>query len=148
MEPLMLTAEDVMLVRASFARVAAIQEAAADLFYARLFEVAPQVRQMFPEDLAEQKKKLMAMLAMAVGSLGELDALVPQVKALGARHVAYGAELTHYNVVGPVLLWTLEKGLGEAFTPAVRTAWFKVYSLLATTMQVGAAEAAELQAAE
>jgi hemoglobin-like flavoprotein len=144
----MLTAEDVMLVRTSFARVAPIKDVAADLFYERLFEVAPQVRSLFPDDLAEQKRKLMAMLAMAVGALGDLDALVPQVKALGARHVAYGAELAHYNVVGQVLLWTLEKGLGDVFTPEVRTAWFKVYSLLATTMQVGAAEAAEMQAAE
>jgi nitric oxide dioxygenase len=144
----MLSAEDVMLVRASFARVAPIKDAAADLFYDRLFAVAPQVRPMFPADLTEQKKKLMAMLAMAVGALGELDALVPTVKALGARHVAYGAEPAHYDVVGQVLLWTLEKGLGEAFTPEVRAAWFKVYSLLATTMQVGAAEVAQLQAAE
>jgi nitric oxide dioxygenase len=144
----MLSAEDIMLVRASFARVAPIKDAAADLFYDRLFAVAPQVRPLFPEDLAEQKQKLMAMIAMAVGALGDLDALVPKVKALGARHVAYGAEPAHYNVVGQVLLWTLDKGLGEAFTPEVRAAWFKVYSLLATTMQVGAAEVAQLQAAE
>ena len=144
----MLSAEDVMLVRASFARVAPIKDVAADLFYDRLFAVAPQVRSLFPDDLTEQKKTLMAMIAMAVGSLDDVGGLVPKVKALGARHVAYGAEPAHYDVVGQVLLWTLEKGLGEAFTPNVRAAWFKVYSLLATTMQLGAAEAAELQAAE
>jgi hemoglobin-like flavoprotein len=144
----MLSAEDVMLVRASFARVAPIKDVAADLFYDRLFVVAPQVRSLFPDDLVEQKKKLMGMIAIAVGALDDIDALVPKVKALGARHVAYGAQPAHYNVVGQVLLWTLEKGLGDAFTPDVRAAWFKVYSLLATTMQVGAVEAAELQAAE
>ena len=96
----MLTVDDIALVRASFARVAPIKDIAADLFYQRLFEMAPQVRPLFPDDLREQKKKLMAMLAMAVGSLDELEALVEKVKALGARHVAYGATATHYEVVG------------------------------------------------
>jgi nitric oxide dioxygenase len=144
----MLTANDVMLVRASFARIVPIKNAAADLFYDRLFEVAPQLRRMFPADLREQKQKLMAMLAMAVGSLNDLEALVPKVKALGARHVGYGARAADYNVVGEVLLWTLERGLAEAFTPDVRAAWTKVYGVLAATMQAGAAELADMQAAE
>jgi hemoglobin-like flavoprotein len=144
----MLTANDVMLVRASFARIVPIKSAAADLFYDRLFEVAPQLRRMFPADLREQKQKLMAMLAMAVGSLNDLEALVPKVKALGARHVGYGARAADYNVVGEVLLWTLERGLAEAFTPDVRAAWTKVYGVLAATMQAGAAELADMQAAE
>ena len=144
----MLTANDVMLVRASFARIAPIKNAAADLFYDRLFEVAPQLRRMFPADLREQKRKLMAMLATAVGGLSDLDALVPKVKALGARHVGYGARAADYNVVGEVLLWTLERGLADAFTPEVRTAWTKVYGVLAATMQAGAAELTDMQAAE
>jgi hemoglobin-like flavoprotein len=144
----MLTANDIALVRASFARVLPIKDAAADLFYARLFEVAPQVRTLFPDDLREQKQKLMAMIATAVGGLTDLEALVPKVKALGARHVAYGATAGHYEVVGEVLLWTLERGLGDSFTPGVRAAWTKVYGVLAATMQAGAAEVMELRAAE
>ena len=144
----MLTADDIALVRASFARVLPIKDAAAELFYARLFETAPQVRPLFPEDLREQKRKLMAMIAVAVGALDNPDALVSQVKALGARHVDYGATATHYAVVGWVLLWTLARGLGESFTPDVRAAWTKTYGVLAATMQAGAAEAIGLQAAE
>ena len=144
----MLQASDVMLVRTSFARVLPIREAAADLFYDRLFEIAPQVRTLFPADLREQKRKFMQMLATAVGALNDLESLVPKVKALGARHVAYGATAAHYEVVGEVLLWTLERGLGEAFTPEVRSAWTNVYRVLSTTMQAGAAEVSQLQAAE
>jgi hemoglobin-like flavoprotein len=144
----MLSAEDVMLVRASFAQVMPIKNKAADLFYGRLFEVAPQVRRLFPADLREQKRKLMAMIGTAVGALHDLDALVPRVKALGMRHVTYGATSTHYQVVGEVLLWTFEQGLGAAFTPDVRAAWSKVYGVLSATMQAGAAEMAEMQAAE
>ena len=144
----MLTAEDVALVRASFAQIAPIRERVADLFYERLFEIAPGLRPMFPTNLAEQKRKLMAMIATAVGGLSDLDRLVPQVKALGARHANYGVTTAHYSIVGEVLTWTLARGLGDGFTANTRAAWTKVYGVLAGTMQAGAAEAAELCAAE
>ncbi len=144
----MLTAQDIALVRASFARIAPIKETAADLFYDRLFEIAPSLRPMFPTNLAEQKQKLMAMIAAAVAGLGDLDRLVPQVKALGARHANYGVTTEHYGIVGDALMWTLARGLGDGFTVDTRAAWAKVFGVLADTMQAGAAEAAELRAAE
>ena len=144
----MLTANDIALVRASFAQVVPIQDAAADLFYDRLFTIAPQLRELFPTDLREQKRKLMQMIAAAIGGLSHLDRLVPTVKALGARHSGYGVTVAHYAIVGEALIWTLERGLGEAFTPEVRSAWVKVYNVLAATMQAGAAEVANLSAAE
>jgi hemoglobin-like flavoprotein len=142
----MLTANDVALVRASFAMVAPIQGAAADLFYDHLFAIAPQLRPLFPADLTEQKRKLMAMISAAVGGLGDLAKLVPVVKALGARHAGYGVAAAHYAIVGEALLWTLERGLGDKFTPDVKSAWTKVYGVLAATMQSGAPGAATLQA--
>ena len=129
-----MTPNQIKLVQTSFAQVAPIAAAAADLFYGRLFEIAPRLRPMFPEDLSEQKKKLMAMLATVVAGLGQLDTLMPAVRALGRRHGGYGVTATHYTPVGSALLWTLEKGLGEAFTPAVRDAWATAYITLSTTM--------------
>jgi hemoglobin-like flavoprotein len=137
----MLTANDIALVRASFSKVLPIKATAADLFYGRLFEIAPQLRPMFPTDLKEQKTKLMAMIAAAVGGLHDLHTLVPHVKALGARHASYGVTVAHYAIVADALMWTLERGLGDAFTPEVRSAWAKVYGVLAGTMQTGAVEA-------
>ena len=93
---------------------------AADLFYSRLFTLDPSMRAMFPADLAEQKKKLMAMLKLAVNSLNRLDELVPAVQALGQRHGTYGVTFEQYETVGAALLWTLEQGLGEKFTPDVQ----------------------------
>lgn len=143
----MLTVNDVALVRASFAKVLPIKDTAADLFYDRLFKIAPHLRTMFPADLKEQKIKLMAMIAAAVKSLDNLDALVPPVKALGVRHAGYGVTADHYSIVAEALLWTLERGLGDDFTPDVRAAWTEVYGVLAATMQAGAAEAADTRAA-
>ena len=130
----MLSANDIALVRASFAKVLPIKDAAADLFYDRLFEIAPQLRPMFPSDLDEQKKKLMAMLGTAVSGLSRLDTLMPAVRALGRRHAGYGVKPQHFTPVGAALLWTLEKGLGAAFTPEVKDAWATAYIVLSTTM--------------
>ena len=129
-----MTPQQIKLVQTSFAKVAPIANTAADLFYGRLFEIAPQVRAMFPADLSQQKKKLMTMLGAAVGGLSHLDTLVPAVQALGRRHVAYGVTAAHYTPVGAALLWTLEQGLGEAFTPEVKDAWATAYIVLSTAM--------------
>jgi len=115
----MLTANEIALVRASFARVVPIQSAAADLFYDRLFAISPKLRELFPADLRGQKRKLMQMISTAVGGLNNLNQLVPPVKTLGARHSGYGVTTEHYRLVGEALLWTLERGLGQDFTPEV-----------------------------
>ena len=130
----MLTANDIALVRTSFAKVLPIKDVAADLFYNRLFEIAPEVRPMFPQDMKEQKVKLMAMLGTAVSNLHKLDEILPAVKALGQRHKGYGVTAAHYAPVGTALLWTLEQGLGPEFTPEVKTAWTETYTALAGVM--------------
>jgi nitric oxide dioxygenase len=129
-----MTPDNIQRVQASFAQVAPIAEQAASLFYARLFELAPEVRPLFRGDMAEQGRKLMAMLATVVGGLSRLDTLVPVARALAQRHVAYGARPEHYAVVGTALLDTLSKGLGDDFTPEVRAAWVEAYGLLSGAM--------------
>ena len=132
-----MTPKQVALVQTSFAKVAPIAGVAADLFYDRLFEMAPDVRRLFPNDLAEQKNKLMTMLGAAVAGLSKPEALLPVVRALGARHAGYGVAARHFAPVGAALIWTLEKGLGEAFTPDMKAAWVEVYSVLSHAMIAG-----------
>ena len=136
----------IKLVQDSFAKVAPISEQAAVLFYDRLFEVAPSVRAMFPDDMKEQRKKLMATLAVVVSGLSNLEAVLPAASALAKRHVNYGAKPEHYPIVGGALLWTLEKGLGDAWTPEVAEAWTAAYGTLSGYMiqeAYGRAQAAE-----
>ena len=128
------------LVQSTFAAIVPIADDAAMLFYQRLFEIAPELRPMFRGDMTEQRKKLMQMLTAAVKGLDRLDQLVPVVEELGRRHVGYGVADAHYDTVGAALLWTLEKGLGNAFTPDVKDAWIAVYGLLAGTMKNAAKE--------
>jgi nitric oxide dioxygenase len=129
-----MTPQQIALVQASFAKVVPIASTAADLFYARLFEIAPDVRRMFPDDMALQKKKLIVMLGTAVNGLARLDALLPAVLALGERHAGYGVEAEHFSPVGAALLWTLKQGLGDEFTPAVEDAWATAYDVLSGAM--------------
>jgi len=135
-----MTPEQVSEIRVSFSKVAPIAEQAAALFYGRLFEIAPEVQPLFKtSDMKEQGRKLMGTLAVVVKGLDDLPALMPAVEALARKHVGYGVSAAHYAPVGAALLWTLEQGLGEGFTPTVKDAWTTAYGALSGAM-IAAAE--------
>jgi nitric oxide dioxygenase len=84
--------------------------------------------------MTEQRRKLMMMLAAVVKGLGDLTSILPAASALATRHVSYGAKAEHYPVVGAALLWTLEKGLGDGWTPDIAAAWTTAYGTLSGYM--------------
>lgn len=133
-----MTPEDKNLVKETFAQIVPIADQAAAIFYGRLFEVAPHYRPLFKHNMQEQGKKLMQMIGVAVANLDNLAAVVPAVQKLGQRHAGYGIQPADYDIVGATLLWTLEQGLGAAFTAEVKQAWTNVYTLLADTMKQAA----------
>src|SRR5258708_39143548 len=107
-----MTSEQIELVQSSFKKVVPIAGTAADLFYDRLFEVAPEVRSMFPQDMKEQKAKLMGMLGTAVTNLHKLETILPAGKELGPRHKSYGVTAAALAPGGAGPQWALEKGPG------------------------------------
>ncbi|TGQ31232.1 globin family protein [Mesorhizobium sp. M00.F.Ca.ET.216.01.1.1] len=129
-----MTPSQIDLVQSSFVKVAPIAETAASLFYERLFEIAPEVKPLFNRDMKEQGRKLMATLGLVINGLKNLDAILPAAKSLAAKHVSYGVRAEHYQPVGDALIWTLEKGLGSAFTSEVRDAWLAAYATLSGAM--------------
>lgn len=133
-----MTPAEVNLVKRTWSRVVPIKEAAAGLFYGKLFELDPAVKPLFRGDIQEQGAKLMATLNVVVESLDKLDQVVPVAQELAVRHVAYGVRPEHYDTVGTALLWTLEQGLGEGFTADVRQAWTQAYTTLAGAMKSAA----------
>ncbi len=135
-----MTPDQTKLVQASFAQVVPIADQAADLFYSKLFAIDPSLRGLFSDDMTEQKKKLMAMLATAVDNLHQWNAVSPAVKDLGRRHASYGAKPEDYNKVGQALIGTLDAGLGDAFTAPVREAWIACYTAIAGDMLEAAKE--------
>ena len=138
-----MTPREIELVQASWKKVEPISEAAAELFYNRLFALDPALKPMFRGDMKEQGRKLMSMISFAVNSLTKIERLLPGLRALGQRHGGYGVRDEHYETVGAALIWTLAKGLGPGFTAEVKEAWIAAYTVLANTMKA----AAERQAA-
>lgn len=139
-----MTPEQIQLVRLSFVKVMDIKSAAGRMFYERLFAIAPEVRPMFKSDIGEQADKLMETLGVAVSALKNPAALLPILTQLAKRHQGYGVRDEHYDKVGEALLWTLEKGLGEAFTPEVKKAWADLYGQVASTMKAATASRAAI----
>ncbi len=137
-----MTPETINHVKTSWAKVEPIADQAAALFYGRLFEVYPEVRPYFKGDMDEQGRKLMTMIGLAIKSLDNLEPLLPAIRESGRRHAGYGVQEADYDKVAGALLWTLEQGLGDAFTDEVKAAWVEVYSALAGVMLAGAREAA------
>jgi hemoglobin-like flavoprotein len=135
-----MTNDDIALVQHSWRRVQPIQDALAELFHLKLFELDPSLRAFFTGDLQQQGARLMQMVGAAVRGLDRLDALLPVVRELGMRHVVYGVKDEHYGTVGTALLWTLEQALQEDFTPQVKSAWIKTYGVMSQTMREAASE--------
>lgn len=131
---------NVSLVQESFKKLVPNADQVGLTFYGRLFETFPEVRPMFAEDIGPQSKKLVQMLALVVNGLHKLDAILPAVKDLARRHKGYGVVEAHYEAVGLTLIWTLRRGLGDAFTQEVEGAWSEAFKALSGVMIAAANE--------
>ena len=139
----------ITLIQESFAKVVPIKDAAAEIFYADLFETAPQVKPYFANaDMKNQGSKLMATLGVVVNGLRDLDKIVPVAQELAIKHIDYGVKPEDYDAVGASLIRTLEKGLGDAFTADVKDAWVAAYTTLASVMKDAAYPSEEAVAGE
>lgn len=125
------------LVRSTWARLLPIRADVAELFYSKLFELEPQLRPLFHNNMGEQGARLIAMLDIAVRGLDHPQVLAPAFRDLGQRHARYGVSHADYGIVAVVLLWTLEQGLGSAFTADVRRAWTEAYAVITSIMRPG-----------
>ena len=129
------TETDLALVRSTFDLVVPIAGVAADMFYDRLFALDPSLRGMFRQSREAQAQKLAQALAVVVKGLENPAQLRGAVEALGRRHAGYGVRDHHYSTVGEALIWTLEQGLGDAWTAEVRAAWVDAYGWLSFVMR-------------
>jgi len=133
-----LTPHQVALVQSTFCTVQPMTATAAELFYKRLFEIDPAAATLFKEDMRQQGRKFMQVLAVAVGSLSNMPTLVPIVQRLGLRHAAYGVNAQQYDSVQQALLWTLALILQDDYTDEVRSAWATAYAMFAGVMKEAA----------
>jgi methyl-accepting chemotaxis protein len=134
------TTHTIHAIRTSFNRVESIGHVAGLIFYKRLFELAPNLRPMFPNEIEDQSMKLLDILTSALSMLERPEELRITLEQLGARHVDYGVKREHYDIVGTALLDMLASVLGRDFDPTLREAWTALYGAIATTMLAGAAQ--------
>lgn len=128
------------VLETSFDAVAPRGDELVETFYARLFAAAPAVKPLFAgTDLRRQKAMLLAALVLLRKSLRDLDAIVPTLRELGRRHVAYGAQPDHYPVVAAVLIASMAEVAGEAWRPEYERAWADALEVVAGAMLEGAA---------
>ncbi|NOQ63837.1 MAG: hemin receptor [Methyloprofundus sp.] len=135
------TEDEIEILQTTWGQVVEIKEAAAGLFYGRLFEVAPEVKPLFNNDMQTQGDKLISTIAKVVNSIDKLDRVVPVLQDLAIGHIEYDVLYEHYAIVGDTLLWTLEQGLGEGFTEETKRTWTKAYTVIAKVMTDAAYDA-------
>ena len=136
-----ITEEDFARIRRSWAKAAASGELVGRIFYSNLFKLAPAAREMFPEVIDDQARKLLQTLNWIIDHLVDQNTLVPAAQNLAIRHVRYDVKPEHYPAVGEALIETLRQGLGDEFNDADEAAWLRVYSTLSGVMISAAYEA-------
>jgi len=129
-----LTVSDLHGVRSSFDQMWPKSTAMAEQFYARLFDIAPDCRPLFRNDMAMMKGKFISTLAVLVGSLDNLTGLYSVAGKLAEDHVRYGVRAEHYPPVGDALLWSLGQQLGTSWNADIERSWRKVYALISARM--------------
>jgi hemoglobin-like flavoprotein len=134
-----MTPDQVRTVQESFQQLAPHAAEAAQMFYDELFHIAPDVRELFPEDMTGQHRKFVQMLAMVVKSLGNISTISEHIADLGRRHAAYDVNERHYALVARALLVTLRRFFGPHYTPEIQGAWGAAYNMLARMMFESAA---------
>jgi hemoglobin-like flavoprotein len=136
---------DINSLEESFDLIAPRGDEVVEDFYNRIFEAAPQLRGLFPDDMTHQRKVVLATLVLVRKSLRDLNGLIPTLRGLGARHVGYGAQPEHYPVVGQALIGAMASVAGDAWKPAYSDAWVEAYGVIVAEMLKGAEEAQRLE---
>jgi len=129
-----MTPDQIKLVQMTFAQVFPVKMSMATAFYERLFEIAPGVRPLFPENMVHQREKLTDMLAFVVRNLGDTETLVISLEGLARRHKGYKARPEHFGPVGEALIYALDSHVKGGLTDAQKEAWVDGYTLIVDTM--------------
>ena len=129
-----LSEREIALLRESFRLLRLEEEAASERFYERLFEIAPEVRPMFPADMSEQGMKFMSTLGVILDHIDRPQALEPHLDNLAKGHAAYGVRPEHFPPMGQALIDTMRETLGDRFPEGADAAWRTAYDELANEM--------------
>jgi hemoglobin-like flavoprotein len=129
-----MTPEQIDLVRKSFDALWPFRRKLAEQFYGRFFELAPDTRRLFPNDLEKQQLKLMDTLAAIVGTLDQREIFQSIISHTGRKHAEFGVQRSHFVAFGDALIWGLQRQFGSEFTPEMQQAWIVLYDAIQAEM--------------
>lgn len=130
-----LTDDEVDLLHLSLRLMEERKELAAALFYPRLFEIAPETRPLFSDDVIAQTQKTIFAFSAVVAQIHRVGDENSLAADLARRHVGYGVKADHYPLVGRAVISILAEVLGdENFTPEMEAAWVKAYAEISAAM--------------
>jgi hemoglobin-like flavoprotein len=129
-----MTPEQIDLVRKSFDALWPFRRKLAEQFYGRFFELAPDTRRLFPDDLEKQQLKLMDTLAAIVGTLDQREIFQSIISHTGRKHAEFGVQRSHFVAFGDALIWGLQRQFGSEFTPEMQQAWIVLYDAIQAEM--------------
>ena len=129
-----MTPDQVELIRKSFDALWPAHRKLAEVFYSRFFELAPDARRLFPDDMERQQLKLMDMIAAIVGALDKREIFQSVISHTGRQHAQFGVKRSHFAAFGDALIWGLEQQFGPAFTPGLKQAWITLYDAVQSEM--------------
>jgi hemoglobin-like flavoprotein len=129
-----MTPEQIDLVRKSFDALWPFRRRLAEHFYSRFFELAPETRRLFPDDMEKQQLKLMDTIAAIVGTLDQREIFQSIISHTGRKHADFGVERSHFIAFGEALIWSLQREFGAAFTPEMQQAWVVLYDAIQAEM--------------
>jgi hemoglobin-like flavoprotein len=130
-----MTPQQIELIRKSFDAIWPVRRKLAESFYSRFFELAPDAKRLFPDDLERLHLKLMDMIAAIVGALDQRELFQSIISYTGQQHAQFGVQPSHFIAFGDALLWSLERQFGPAFTPELKEAWIELYDAVQTEMK-------------
>jgi hemoglobin-like flavoprotein len=143
-----MTSEQIDLVRKSFDALWPFRRKLAEQFYARFFELAPDTRRLFPNNMERQQLKLMDTIAAIVGTLDRREICQSVISHTGRKHADFGVQTSHFTAFGEALIWGLQQQFGPAFTPEVQQAWIVLYDAIQMEMMVAGKSNSEHSRAE
>ena len=129
-----MTPEQIELVRKSFDALWPFRRKLAEQFYGRFFELAPDTRRLFPNDMEKQQLKLMDTLAAIVGTLDQREIFQSIISHTGRKHAEFGVQRSHFVAFGDALIWGLQRQFGSEFTPEMQQAWIVLYDAIQAEM--------------
>lgn len=128
----------VLRLRATYEVVRVHQLRLAEVFYARLFAEAPELRAMFRGEPEAQAAKLTAALDAVVRNFEDPRRNAATLAELGRRHAAYGARPEHYSLVVDLLTDSIREVAGPACSAAAVEEWRLALRLISNQMIAGA----------